>query len=153
MSEILIDIKDEKITIDKKYKHLHNIQLSDDDERLVFGWFSVIDVDDVPVVDRQGHIITEKALEKASYNYVLNARVGGEMHSNMGVARLVCSLVFTKELQKNLGINLGFVGWYGGFKVDDVEVWKKIKNGEYTSFSIGGRAQIEEEEYEDEDEA
>ena len=52
-------------------------------------------------------------------------------------------MVFTKEKQKLLGIDLGFVGWWGGFKVLDDALWKNFKSGKYEGFSIGGRGRRE----------
>lgn len=111
----------------------------DEDERLVFGWFSVVEKDGEPLVDREGDIITPREIEKAAYNFVLKARVAGEVHMRKGVGDLVESIVFTKEKQEALGIDLGMVGWWGGFKVTDDDVWAAVKKGDYPMFSIGGR--------------
>ena len=116
----------------------------DEDQHLVFGWFSVIEEGGEAVVDRQGDVIEEETLEKAVYDFVLTARTAGDSHERIGIGRLVESMMFTKEKQKSLGIDLGRVGWYGGFHIDDEEVWKKIKMGHYPSFSIGGHALREE---------
>ena len=92
------------------------------------------------VVDKQGDIIPEDELEQAAYEYVLYCRQQGDMHERMGVGRLVESMVFTKQKQEVLGIDLGMCGWFVGFRVDDPGVWKKIKGGELPEFSIGGKA-------------
>ena len=65
------------------------------------------------------------------------------MHERMGVGRCVESMMFTKQKQDSLGIDLGLIGWWVGFKVDDVGVWKRIKAGELPEFSIGGKASRE----------
>lgn len=111
----------------------------DVEKQIVFGWFSIIEEGGEQVVDKQGSIIDIDTLEEAAYDFVINARVGGEMHVNKGVGTLVESMVFSSEKQEALGINLGKVGWWGGMKITDQEVWNKIKEGEYTAFSIGGR--------------
>jgi hypothetical protein len=49
-------------------------------------------------------------------------------------------MVFTKETQAALGIDLKKTGWWIGFKVDDDTVWDAIKSGKYRAFSIGGMA-------------
>ena len=113
----------------------------DEDQRLVYGWFSVIEKDGEPVIDLEGDIISEFELEKMAHQFVLNARDAGEMHVRKNVGTLIESIVFTKEKQKVLGIKLDKVGWFGGFYINDDEVWKKIKKGEYPAFSIGGVAQ------------
>ena len=53
---------------------------------------------------------------------------------------IVASIVFTEDLQKQLGIDLGKVGWFGTYKVTDDEVWEKVKSGDLPMFSIGGKA-------------
>jgi hypothetical protein len=47
--------------------------------------------------------------------------------------------VFAPEVQKALGVDLGKVGWFIGLKIEDVGVWKRVKSGELSAFSFGGR--------------
>lgn len=70
------------------------------------------------------------------------------MHEKIGIGRLVESMVFTEEKIKALGIPEGTlpIGWWVGFKIDDLSVWEKIESGEYRAFSIGGTAEREEVE-------
>ena len=105
---------------------------------LVFGWFSIIEKDGKSVVDKQGDVIDSETLENAAYDFVLNARVSGEMHVNKNVGQLIESMYFSKEKQDALGIDLKKIGWWGGFQINDPEVKKKIKKGIYPSFSIEG---------------
>lgn len=115
--------------------------------QLVFGWLSVaIDAEGKPVVDHEGDIIPPEELEQAAYDFVLYSRQAGEMHERIGIGRLVESMVFTPEKVKALGIPEGTlpVGWWVGFKIDDLDVWEKIESGEYQAFSIGGTAEREE---------
>lgn len=117
----------------------------DDEQHLVFGWASVATENGIPVIDRQGDTITDSEMEKGAYDFVLNARVAGEMHQKeVRVGKLVESIVFTKEKQQALGIDLGKTGWWVGFKVDSDAVWKSIKSGKYAAFSIHGRGLREE---------
>lgn len=114
----------------------------DRDKFLVFGWASVaVDAEGKAVVDSQGDIIDIADLEKAAYNFVLSDGYGSEMHTGKYVARLVESIVFTDEKIAALGLE-GTIqrGWWCGFKIHDAEVWQKVQMGEYTMFSIGGRA-------------
>jgi hypothetical protein len=127
-----------------KFRLLADISKVDAEQQVVFGWFSVVEENGAPVVDSQGDVIAPAELEKAAYDFVLDARVAGEMHKRIGVGRLVESMVFTKEKQDLLGIDLGKIGWWGGFKIDDPEVWDAVKIGKYRAFSIGGRAKQEE---------
>lgn len=109
----------------------------DDDKFLVFGWASM-----AGVTDSQGDVISIDTLETAAYDFVLNSRAGGAMHEVAVVATLVESIVFTLEKLAALGLAEDALphGWWVGFKVTDTEAWQKIKNGDYTMFSISGRA-------------
>ncbi|UCC71363.1 MAG: hypothetical protein JSV86_13325, partial [Gemmatimonadota bacterium] len=113
----------------------------DEDQRLVFGWASIIENDDgTPLVDLQGDIITPDALEKAAYRFVLDSRKAGEMHQRTdGIGRLVESFVLTPEKAAALGIDKRS-GWWVGFKIDDDSTWAEVKKGSFRMFSIGGKA-------------
>ena len=115
----------------------------DDDKFLVYGWASVAnDKDGNPVVDSQGDTISIEELEKAAFNFVRFNGMGGEMHERYDVAELIESFVFTPDKLEMLGLAKDALpqGWFVGFKVRDAETWQRIKNGDYKSFSIGGRA-------------
>lgn len=121
----------------------------DPDQRMVFGWFSIAEIDGKPVTDREGDRVSSAELEKAAYGHVLNARVASDTHVLIGVGNLVESCVFTVEKQQamvaslvELGIpavlDLHCVGWWGGYFITSDKVWAEIKAGNYVSFSIGG---------------
>jgi len=113
----------------------------DEERRLAFGWASVSSgADGALLVDTQGDVLDERTLEDAAIEYVIHSRQAGVMHQKTGVAKLVSSLVFTEDIQKALGISLGKVAWFVGFRVTDDQVWKRIKSGELRAFSIHGRA-------------
>lgn len=116
----------------------------DEDRQMVFGWASVVEEGGKVVTDRQGDRISEADMEHMAYQFALNYRDAGEMHQRVGVGKLIETMAFTKEKQEALGIDLGRVAWWVGFKVTDTEVWKKIKDGDYTAFSIHGYGQREE---------
>ena len=111
------------------------------DQRLAFGWASIATKNGLLVVDKQDDMIDPQDLEKAAYDFVLYCRNQNDMHQRQNVGRLVESMMFTKEKQDKLRINLGLEGWWVGFKVDDESVWKAIKDGDRPEFSIGGRAE------------
>lgn len=109
------------------------------DQRLIFGWASISTMDGQLVIDKQGDMIHTIDLEQAAYDFVLFSRQQGDMHMRKGVGRLIESIVFTKEKQAALHIDLGLEGWWVGFKVDDDDLWDAHKRGDRPEFSIGGR--------------
>jgi len=117
-----------------------NVIKFDEDHQQVFGWASVVERDGKVVVDKQGDVIEPATLETAAYEYVLSSRAQTDMHERHGVGRLIESTVFTAEKQKAMGIDLGQVGWWVGFQIDDDALWAAHKRGERPEFSIGGRA-------------
>lgn len=124
----------------------------DKEKRMVFGFFSINKVGEDLVEDRQQDLIETHELEKAAYDFVLNARIAGEGHFRKGVGSLVESMMFTYDKQEailktltDMGIkdatfSLGIEGWWGGFQITDDEVLDKIEKGEYPMFSVGGKA-------------
>lgn len=122
---------------------IFTIAKSEEDKKQVFGWASVAVRRDGSVVeDLQDDIIEPEELERAAYEYVLNFRDAGERHDPelRKKGKLIESVVFTREKMEAIGIPEGIVpeGWWIGFKVEDEEAWRKIKSGEYRSFSIEG---------------
>lgn len=121
------------------------------EKRLVFGIFSVAKVGDSLVVDGEGDRIAPDELEKAAYDYVLNARIAGENHVRKGVGQLVESMVITQEKLDAISKGLAASGivakfdvpatlWWGGFYVTDDAVLKACADGTFAGFSIGGSA-------------
>lgn len=125
---------------DEDIKMPFTISKIDKDKRQIFGWASVITKDGKPIIDKQGDVILCNELEPAAYDYVLNSRLMGDMHKDIGVGRMIESCVFTKEKQQALGVDLPTEAWWLGFIVDNNGVWKSIKQGERPEFSIGGFA-------------
>jgi hypothetical protein len=118
----------------------------DDDKRLAFGWASVVELNGQPVIDRQGDVIAIDEIEKASYDYMLNSRVGGRMHERtfddrpVHISDVVESVVFTPEKCTAMGISKELSGrWWLGMKVREDDDWQRVKKGEWTGFSIHGR--------------
>lgn len=107
------------------------------EQRLVFGWASVIEENGQSVVDSQGDVISEADLEKAFYGFAQDFRVAGEMHERYDAGEMVECMVFTREKQAALGIDLKKIGAWVGFRVSE-KIFDKVKSGEYRAFSIGG---------------
>lgn len=110
----------------------------DEDQRLVYGWASVIEENGEPVVDSQDDLIREPVLQKAAHQFILEYRAGKLMHQGKAVGSVVESMVFTKSLQQALGVNLNKIGWLIAYKVEDDALWARVKAGEFPAFSIGG---------------
>ena len=117
---------------------------TDDEQRMVFGWASVVTEDGEPVVDRQGDVIEADTLVKAVNEFMEHVRVGKAMHTGEQVGVVVHSLPITKEIGDALGIQSNREGWVVAYKVFDDDVWAMVKSGELAAFSIGGRAMKEE---------
>jgi hypothetical protein len=121
---------------------------ADPDQRKIFGWASVAAFDGVLVVDKQDDIIMIADLEKAAHEFTLYSRTQGDMHTDIGVGRMIESVVFD-QAKREAGIvakddqGRTIDGWWVGFLVDDDGVWEAHKRGERPEFSIGGRAQRE----------
>lgn len=106
--------------------------------KTVWAWASVIEENGKPVVDHQGDVISEAELEKSFDEYMQESRDVGLSHTTMGHGRVTQGLVFTKELQQALGIDLGRVGSLVKIQVDDPKVQKRVASGELRELSIGG---------------
>ena len=121
-----------------------NINKFYDDEQLVFGWASVAkDAEGNRPLDWHGDLVDAEDLEKAVYDFVLNFGESNEMHRPDSVnGKLVESIMFTKEKMQSMGIPDGIVpeGWWVGFKIENRDVYMKVKTGVYKMFSIEGSA-------------
>ncbi len=113
---------------------------TDDEQRIVYGWASVITEKGERVVDRQGDTIEADTLVKAVNDFMEHVRVGKTMHKGEQTGAVIHSLPVTKEIGDSLGIQSDREGWIVAYKVYDDEVWQRVKSGELAAFSIGGRA-------------
>lgn len=112
----------------------------DDDQRIVYGYASVISKDGEPIVDRQGDIITAEELEKAASEFMLSGRIGKTMHSGEPTTTIIHSFPMTDEIKKAYQIESPYEAWLIAVKVHDDQTWDMVKRGELKDFSIGGKA-------------
>jgi hypothetical protein len=120
-----------------------------EDEQLVFGWASVsMTKDDLLVVDSHGDVIEPEELERAAYEFMLTSRQSGERHEGESVADVVESVFIDAKKAQAMGIDAPHTGWWIGVKIEDPEVFAKVKSGEYEMFSVEGTAIVEDVEYE-----
>lgn len=117
---------------------------TDEEQRMVYGWASVITEKGEPVVDRQGDVIKADTLVTAVNRFMEDVRVGKSMHNGDQIGVVIHSWPMTQEIAKSVGVQTDREGWLVGFKVYDDAVWKRVKSGELKAFSIGGRATKEE---------
>lgn len=120
-----------------------NIFKTDDDQRLVWAWASIIEEGGEVVIDKQGDMILEDDLLAAAHDFMIESRTVKKMHRGPRVGRVVESMVMTKSLQQALGIELDRVGWLVCLKVEDDETWKAVKKGQLAALSVGGTAERE----------
>lgn len=113
---------------------------ADEEQRMVYGWASVVTEKGEPVVDRQGDVIEPNTLVHAVNKFMEHVRVGKEMHKGDQIGAVIHSMPITKEIGESLGIQSDREGWIVAFKVYNDDVWAKVKSGELAAFSIGGRA-------------
>lgn len=119
-------------------------------ERLVFGWASVArDAEGNPLEDLQGDIVPVEELEKAVYDFVLDSRVGTDLHpaDDVPSGQLVESLVVTPEKLQAMGLvtkGAPQAAWWVGFKFNP-ETFAKVQTGDRTMFSIKGAGERVEE--------
>lgn len=140
LRERLLHEKGEDVAT-KRWGNRFGLIEKDEESRVVTAWASVVEKGGTLVEDQEGDVIFPEDLEKAAWEFVANVREAGINHERTGVGGLVGSMVFTKELQKILGIDLGQVGWLVQFHVEDDEVWEKIKLGELPMMSVHGQGE------------
>lgn len=120
------------------------IAKADPGRRMVFGWANVsMTSTGAEVIDAHADSIEPAALEAAAYDHVLNFRATGEMHKGEALGRLVESFFVNADKLEAMGLPSDALptAWWVGYKVDDPEVFAKVLDGTYRSFSIQGRAE------------
>lgn len=137
----LTKLKDEL----KKSQPVVEIAKTDDDKRQVFGWASVVEKHGEPVFDLQGDYIPVEEMEKAAYSYVRKSRKAGDEHRRIGdephiVGEMIESIAITPEKKQALGLpESSPTGWWIGLQIEDEDLWRDIKAGKKTGFSVHGR--------------
>lgn len=122
---------------------LFKVAKANSEAGLVSGWASVaVNADGSLPLDWQDDIIRPEVLEKAAVQFMMDYRDSGVMHEGDAKGVVVESIVFTKDKQASLGIPDGILpeGWFITVKVQDPEVFAKVKDGTFKMFSIQGNA-------------
>lgn len=116
----------------------------DEELGIAIGWAIICKEDGRPYFDTQGDHIPEASMLKAAADFMMNSRVGGDMHRSTG-GHIVFAFPMTDEIAKAFGIRTQKTGLMIGYKPTDEEIAKKFKAGDYTGFSIGGERIVDEE--------
>ena len=124
----------------KNFESYGEVTKVDAERRIVYGYASVISKDGVPIVDRQGDIISADELEKAASDFMLGARFGKTMHKGDPTTTIIHSFPMTDETKKAYNIESPYEAWLIAVKVHDDETWEMVKSGNLKDFSIGGAA-------------
>lgn len=111
-----------------------------EEERIVFGWASVIEKNDEVVVDTQSDSIESGELVTATTEFMKDARASHLMHTEQRIGSVIHSFPLTKEIAKSLGIESEQYGWIVGVYIESDEIWDEVKKGKWPAFSIGGQA-------------
>jgi hypothetical protein len=123
------------------------IRKIDEEQRLVFGFASIVEQGGQEVIDLDGETIAIAEIEKAAYEFLERSREAGRMHESLGHGHVVESFVITAEKAEALrggGVLKGdfdAAGWWIGFRVTDDDTWEEVKKGRLPMFSIGGAAE------------
>jgi len=126
---------------DDAKQSVHVVKL-DDDQRVVYGWASLICENGTPVVDLQGDVIEPAELVKAATDFMLDARIAKAMHDGGQIGEVVHSFPMVSDITKSFGFDTGGrEGWIVAVKVHDDAVWARVKKGDFKAFSIGAYAE------------
>lgn len=112
----------------------------DNEQGLVYGWAYVSTEDGKLLVDTQGDSIEPIEMEKMATNFMLNSRNAKVMHKGENVGTFVHSFPLTNDIMKAFDIYSDREGWLVAMKPASPDVMAAYKAGDYTGFSIGGKA-------------
>ena len=105
---------------------------ADEERRLVYG--VVLEPD---TIDAQGDQVSAPEIEQAAHAFLERSRVLGEGHVRRARAEVLESYIAQKAF--DLGDQEVAEGsWVLCVRVDDPDLWRKVKGGEITGFSVGG---------------
>ncbi len=126
--------------VEQDFRLEGEILKKDESERIVWGWATVVTKNGELVTDLQGDVILPDEMERFATEYMLDSRVGKDMHAGDPTSITVHSFPLTKQLAEAFGIQCDCEGWIIAQKVVDDAAWAAIMSGERMAFSIGGVA-------------
>ena len=107
---------------------------------LVFGFAMVCKEDGQIHVDLQGDDIPETEMLKCALSFATSARIAKEMHKGDAIGDITFIFPLTTEIAESLDIVTKRTGLLIAMRPEKQEVLQKFASGEYTGFSIGGKA-------------
>lgn len=137
------------IEVDKSDALFAQVVKLDKKHGIVFG-FGIVCKDedrggDAGYTDLQKQYIPEDVMFDAAVDFSLNSRATDVMHDDVEDGIAVFTFPLTTEIAKALGIKTSKTGLLVGMKPSK-ETFKRFESGELTSFSIGGKGYVVEEE-------
>lgn len=117
-------------TVEKSYEV--TFAKVDGDRQLVTG--VVLEPD---TVDAHGDVVSREEIEQAAHRFLVRSRLVGLQHRRRAPAEVVESYIAPRDFELGGGrVKEG--SWVMTVHVKDADLWKAIKEGRYTGFSIGG---------------
>lgn len=127
------------------FKSNNKILKVDDNLGLVMGFAIISKKDGEDYYDLQGDHIPEESMLKAATDFMMGARVVGDMHSSVEGGTVVFAWPMTTEIAKTFGIKTDTTGLMIAIKPKNEDTLQKFRDGTYTGFSIGGRREVDED--------
>lgn len=125
-----------------EFKQRQDIFKVDEEKHIVYGKALVPDR-----YDLQGDLVTKEDVEKAAHDFLLNIQKAyADLVSGIKSNTKASQIGLMHKVFKGVG-GFGYVvesyidpegSWILGTKVTDNKVWKMIKDGTITGYSIGG---------------
>lgn len=129
-TDIVVD-KENDVELNKDIKIIKLLK-SQEDKRIVGG--VVLEPD---TIDAQDDVISGSEIESAAHRFLKESRIVGYRHVIKAPAYVVESYIAPIDFEYGSEkIKKG--SWIVSVKVDDEDLWKEIKSGNLTAFSIGG---------------
>lgn len=124
-------------------KEVRIIKGEDEEQKLVYGIvYSPGSADDPNTHDAHGDFMTAEEIEKSAHNFIAKYRNIDAQHDfNAGAGEVVESYVAPVDMEIN-GETITKGTWILVTKATD-EIWKDIKDGKMTGYSLAGVAETE----------
>lgn len=124
------------------FKQVVDIFKIDDEQHIVYGKALVPDR-----IDLQGDIVSKDDVEKAAHDFLINLQKAYSELSTGQQSTNASQIGFMHKVFKGVG-GFGYIAesyidpegsWILATKITDDRVWKMIKDGQITGYSIGGK--------------